>query len=250
VSFFVLMAQAIAVQAVPTTIYPQGPKTFNEQFSTWNAGPDATDQVTPLHRWRTIDKSGSASMFNHATLVSDAAFSLQPGPYLAITATKGADGQWRSGYASTKFSFKQLRGYFEFDANLPVCTKGAWPGLWMLPTEASFLWPRYGEIDLAETVGDGRIYQTIHSIVLGTPGSFASSAPCTRGWHTYGVLWRKSTISFYVDRKLTNTVATPADFTSPMYLIMDLAMGGAWAGTPTVTRESMLVRRVSAWGEQ
>lgn len=249
IASLLLSHAAFAQSAPPATILPSGPPTFDERFTTWDAGPDVNDQVKPLHRWRTIDKAGSQTMFGHSTLVSDAAFSKVNGA-LAITATKRADGQWVSGFASTKFSFSQLRGYFEFEADVPVCTKGLWPALWMLPAEAAFGWPLFGEIDVLETIGDGRLYQTIHSSVFGTPGSFAVPASCTRGWHRYGVLWRAKTISFYVDRKLTRTIATPADFTRPMYLIIDLAAGGSWGGTPTVSREQMFVRRVAAWKEQ
>lgn len=244
-----LAAQAIAASA-PTTIVPKYAATFSENFVTWDAGPDANAKTWPLHRWRTVDKGGSTTMFGNDTQPTDSAFRRTP-YYLSVTATKGSDGKWRSGYASTKFSFAQLRGYFEFDANVPVCTKGAWPALWMIPAEASYIWPQHGEIDVLEAVGDGKIYQSYHSITA-PKGGVTRNTPvsCQRGWHTYGVLWRKDTLSFYIDRKLTHSTRTPSDYTRPMYLIFNLAMGGGWAGKPTVTREQMFVRRVTAWPEQ
>lgn len=66
-------------------------------------------------------------MFKHASLLIDIAFSLHPAPYGAITAAKSGDGQWRSSHAFILVSFSQLRGYFEFDANISVCIKSAWP---------------------------------------------------------------------------------------------------------------------------
>lgn len=239
---------------IPETIKPVGTPTFDERFKEWDAGPDRDAKSKSLHRWRTVDKwltptEPSTTMFGNATQVSDTAFKHTP-YYLAITATKGKDGVWRSGYASTKFTFSQLRGYFEFDANVPVCTKGAWPALWMLPTTGT--WPLGGEIDVLEAIGDGIVYQSLHTKETGkhTGDGAKTKVACTRGWHTYGVLWREDTISFYIDRKLVKTMPTPKDFTKPMYLIFNLAMGGGWAGEPTVTREQMFVRRITVWPEQ
>ncbi|MEH3046344.1 glycoside hydrolase family 16 protein [Sphingomonas adhaesiva] len=244
-----LAAQAVAA-SVPMTIVPKHAATFSENFVTWDAGPDRDAKTWPLHRWRTIEKAGSTTMFGNATLATEGAFRRLP-HYLAITAFKGADGAWRSGYASTRFSFAQLRGYFEFDANVPVCTKGAWPALWLLPAEAATMWPYHGEIDVLEAVGDGKVYQSLHSGTYRKGGmSYPTRVACQRGWHTYGVLWRKDTISFYIDRKLTKSVVTPPDYTRPMYIIFNLAMGGSWAGQPKVTREQMFVRRITAWPEQ
>lgn len=238
----------------PAQISPAGAPTFDDRFDRWDAGPDRDAKAKPLHRWRTVDKWDTPTqvnccMFGHSTRVSDAAFT-HTRYYVAITATKGRDGRWWSGYASTKFSFSQLRGYFEFDANVPICTKGAWPALWMLPTTGA--WPLGGEIDVLEAVGDGKVYQSLHSKPAERKISTTHSvkAACQRGWHRYGVLWRRDTISFYVDRRLTKTMATPTDMTKPMYLIFNLAMGGSWAGEPTVKREQMFVRRVTAWAEQ
>lgn len=239
----------------PAQIVPAGTPTFDDRFVTWDAGPDRDAKAKPLHRWRTVDKWDTPTQVNccmsgGSTRVSDSAFTHRPGAYLAITATLGKDGLWRSGYASTKFTFSQLRGYFEFDANVPICTKGAWPALWLLP--ATISWPKYGEIDVLEAIGDGKVYQSLHSKPADRKVSTTHSVkvPCQRGWHRYGVLWRADTISYYIDRKLTRTMPTPPDLTKPMYLIFNLAMGGSWAGTPAVKREQMFVRRVTAWAEQ
>ncbi len=243
-----LAAQAVAA-SVPLKIVPRYAATFSENFVTWNAGPDRDANASPLHRWRTIDKGGSTTMFGNATQPVDTAFRLTK-HFLSITALKGSDGKWRSGYASTRFSFAQLRGYFEFDANVPMCTKGSWPALWMIPVEAAYGWPHHGEIDVLEAVGDGKVYQSLHSSTKRSEASFPVKMGCQRGWHTYGVLWRKDTISFYIDRKLTRSFVTPPDYTKPMYLIFNMAMGGSWAGPPKVSREQMYVRRVTVWPEQ
>lgn len=243
-----LAAQAVAASA-PLTIVPKYAATFSENFVTWDAGPDRDANAVPLHRWRTIEKQGVTTMSGNPTIATDTAFRRLPYA-LAVTATKGADGRWRSGFATTRFSFAQLRGYFEFDANVPTCTKGAWPALWLLPVEAATLWPHHGEIDVLEAVGDGRVYQSLHSSARRSEVTHPVPVGCKRDWHTYGVLWRKDTISFYIDRKLTKSFKTPPDYTKPMYIIFNLAMGGVWAGPPKVTREQSYLRRVTVWPEQ
>ena len=203
--FALLVAQAAAA-SVPTTIVPKHAATFSENFVTWNAGPDRDADAWPLHRWRTIEKAGVTTMSGNPTHATDAAFG-HTRYYLSVTAAKGADGVWRSGFATTRFSFAQLRGYFEFDANVPTCTRGAWPALWLLPVEAAFVWPHHGEIDVLEAVGDGKVYHSVHTSAKTYRVTHPVKVGCRRGWHKYGVLWRKDTISFYVDRKLTRSVA-------------------------------------------
>lgn len=156
---------------------------------------------------------------------------------------------WVSGLLTTRFSFSQLRGYFEMSANLPSCIKGAWPAFWLLPTAGA--WPNKGEIDAPETTGTGHIFWSTHSgreaaVTQATRGS------CDRGYHRYGVLWRKDRIGFYYDRALVASKATPADFDTPMYMIVNLTMEGSWPGKadPATQAVQMFVNRVTAWPEQ
>ncbi|WP_158916071.1 family 16 glycosylhydrolase [Caulobacter sp. S45] len=255
-----------ATAAPPATMDPStlGKETFKETFAKLDAGPDATAASRPLHRWRTILKgeqtppSPYSRTMTSTTWLGDTTDGNGPTPFtidakgLTINATK--QGQpfgrsWRSGILNTKFTFSQLYGYFEVNADIPTCEKGTWPGIWLMPTSGA--WPLHGEIDWPEAVGNGHYYWTAHSAASGkgTQVQVVTPADCTRGFHRYGVLWGPETIAYYLDRKLVGQAPTPADYTLPMYLLIDLNVGGSWPGWPdhSLTSEKMVVRGVDVW---
>ena len=55
--------------------------------------------------------------------------------------------------------------------------------------------------------------------------------PSTDGFHTYGVLWDEDQIVWYFDDVAIARADTPADMHDPMYMLVNLAVGGT-AGTP------------------
>jgi beta-glucanase (GH16 family) len=65
-----------------------------------------------------------------------------------------------------------------------------------------------------------------HTAVISTP--YAASAD---GFHTYGVLWTKDTLVWYFDNTEVARTATPSDMNKPMYMLVNLAVGGM-AGAP------------------
>jgi len=147
------------------------------------------------------------------------------------TISSQIDGyHYTSGELNTFPSFAQTYGYFEMKAQLPQ-TAGAWPAFWLMPTDGS--WPP--ELDVMETLtqdpnGD---WTTAHSGASGahTMSQGLAFIPNTAsGFHTYGVLWTKTDLSWYVDGVEVFHTATPADMNKPMYMIANLALGG-WGGT-------------------
>jgi hypothetical protein len=265
-----------ATPGLPATLTPEamGKPAFEEKFNELDAGPDQTRPAHP-HRWRTVyGNGGPASVANRSvgglSLGVDRAFGgsdngaplgidpFSTGPQgLTITARKADPAlqprlfgkAWTSGQLTTKFSFEQKYGYFEAEMDLPTCVKGAWPQFWLMP--ATGPWPLHGEIDFPETVGTGKIFWTAHSGASGRHDhtQIVSQGDCARGWHRYGVLWRPDGIGYYYDRHLVGQAPTPADFTEPMYLILDLTVGGSWPGAPdpATTQVTMRVRHVAAW---
>ncbi len=252
---------------LPQTYAPVGAPVFEDRFQSLDAGPDDAG-AKPLHRWRTIVKGGEdagARSLNADTYFGDATTSIDPfsiGPRgLTVTATPESGlpfaKTWNSGFLSTKFSFSFFHGYAEASANLPTCEKGAWAApLWLLPTKGQ--WPSHGEVDAPETIG--KVDATTHlgsnhwGVLSGVGGQKTwrgqeTPMTCARGWHTYGLLWRADWIGFYLDRRLVAWAKTPDDFTEPMYLVMDLMVGGAWPGPPDPQNRhfEMSVNRVSVW---
>ncbi len=253
---------------LPLIYAPSGAPVFEERFRTLDAGPDQAKPGARSHRWRTIVKGGADAAtrsLSASTYFGDATTAVNPftiGPGgLTVTATRQAGlpfgKTWNSGLLSTKFSFSFLHGYAETRADLPTCVKGAWPApLWLLPVSGE--WPLHGEVDAPEQIGKvdprtglGANHWGVISKSAGNPSHWEQQTPmpCARGWHTYGVLWRSDLIGFYLDRRLVAQTATPSDFTEPMYLLMDLNVGGAWPGAPDSSLNSvqMSVERVSVW---
>jgi serralysin len=135
-----------------------------------------------------------------------------------------------SGLLTTQRSFAQLYGYFEIRAQLPQ-GKGLWPAFWLLPASAA--WPP--EIDVFEQTGGERILQTVHMLRGAAPAETGFSTQvegATRDFHAYGVLWTPSQITWFVDGRATASTSTPAGLDKPMYMLLNLAVGGALPGDP------------------
>lgn len=136
-----------------------------------------------------------------------------------------------SGMINTEETFVQEYGYFEIRAKLPA-GQGLWPAFWLVgANEDSQL-----EIDIMEALGKdtGRIYQSYHT------GSVSGEHPVSlgdysSGFHTYGVQWSPTALTFFVDGRQTTQLENPFDERSPAYMIANLAVGGTWGGNANST---------------
>jgi beta-glucanase (GH16 family) len=144
--------------------------------------------------------------------------------------------------------FAQKYGRFEFRAKFPP-GKGYWPALWLMPNNSAYGgWPSCGEIDVVENKGDypAVVQGTIH--YADAQGGHLQSTdlytfPQSDGandFHTYLLEWTTNSIGWYVDNQLyevqtnwsTANAPYPAPFNQPFYIIMNLAIGGAYVGDP------------------
>lgn len=153
-----------------------------------------------------------------------------------------------------KFSFKY--GKIEARAKLPVGV-GTWPAIWMLGSNISNVgWPACGEIDIMEHKGSqlNTIYGTLH--YPGHSGGSANGATtvisnATTEFHKYKAEWDASTIKIYVDDVLFHTVANSSSlpFNQNFFIILNVAMGGTFAGTvdPAFTNAAMEVDYVRVY---
>jgi hypothetical protein len=118
------------------------------------------------------------------------------------------------------FSFQY--GRLEFLAQVPEA-QGLWPAAWLLGNNITTVnWPASGEQDVLERVNaaltpdwnEGSIHGTgfTGGTGLGTKYNFPSGQTAA-GWHTYGMIWSKGQVQFYVDDP-ANVYATftPASF--------------------------------------
>lgn len=139
-----------------------------------------------------------------------------------------------SGLLTTRKSFLQQYGYFEMRGKVPA-GKNLLPAFWMIPWDKS--WPP--ELDIMEAPGHvpDKIVSTVH---WKEPGGQLKASGCRtdladfgNAFHTYGALWTPERIVYYIDRKPVAQIATPPGFDKPMYMIVNLAVGGNWVGMAT-----------------
>jgi len=150
--------------------------------------------------------------------------------------------QYSSAKIVTKGKAAFDTGFVEVSAKLP-CTRGTWPAIWMLP-EGDSPWPDGGEIDILEQVGSqpNVAHATLHTRLFNhvmhtgrgaeTPVPTACSA-----FHRYQLAWTNEAITIGVDGRAYMRVRNDQSggsgawpFDTPFYLILNLAMGGDWAG--------------------
>ena len=154
---------------------------------------------------------------------------------------------YASGRITTRDRFAQRYGYFEARVRYSP-GRGLWPAVWLLPADRS--WPP--EIDIMEALGHepAVAYQTIHSAAQERQGIKVDLNASDSGYHLYGVMWGAKTIDTYVDGVKTGSFKTPSDAHKPMYLIVNLAVGGHWPGYPDASTKfpaTMEVDYVRAW---
>lgn len=150
--------------------------------------------------------------------------------------------------ARIKTQYKQTFQFGRIEARMRLPTgKGIWPAFWMLgetlPTEG---WPRAGEIDIMENIGEPHtVYGTVHGPGYSGGNSVGKSytvggEPLHQGFHTYAVEWMPGEIRWFLDDTLFYTV-TERDvpgawvFDQPFFILLNLAVGGNWPGYPDET---------------
>jgi beta-glucanase (GH16 family) len=165
---------------------------------------------------------------------------------------RGADSitrDYTSARISTQDRYSFQYGMFEARLRMPV-GRGVWPAFWALGTDIDHVgWPECGEIDVMEYLGQEPTTATgtIHGPRDGgganadyKPGrSVVHTTPLAQEFHTYGVQWLPGSIQFYFDGRPYWSI-TAADlpagtrwvFDHPFFLILNIAIGGTWAGSP------------------
>ena len=155
---------------------------------------------------------------------------------IRLIARKRAMGsqQYTSGYLATLNHFHFTYGYVAVRARFPQ-GRGFWPALWMVPADKS--WPP--EIDIIENLGHEPTvgYMTFHYAENGVKKQIDKRFTGTdlSQWHTYAVDWSPGRIIWYRDGKERFRVSSLHVPAKPMYVIVNLAVGGSWAGPPDAT---------------
>jgi beta-glucanase (GH16 family) len=170
---------------------------------------------------------------------------------------------YTSGKIMTRGKAAWTYGFYEIRAQLP-CARGTWPAIWMMP-EAGGPWPDGGEIDIMEQVGSQPevVHGTVHTALFvhtkGTQRGAEKAVPGNCGaFHVYQLDWRPDAIRIGVDGRAYMRVRNDQPggrgawpFDAPFHMILNLAMGGSWAGAKgmddAALPQRMLVDYVRVW---
>lgn len=174
---------------------------------------------------------------------------------LTITARRESQSgkNYTSARINTRDRFAFRYGRIEARIRLPA-GQGLWPAFWLLPQDDTYgSWAASGEIDVMEAVnpaasGGNTVYGTLHYggewPANDSSGSqYQVSTDITTEFHDYALEWDENEMRWYVDGVLyamqnswySSSAAFPAPFDQPFYILLNVAVGGNFPGSPTAS---------------
>ena len=176
---------------------------------------------------------------------------------LHIVARQPSTGVYTSARLKSEglFSFQ----YGRIEAKIWISeSQGMWPAFWLLGSNINAKpWPACGELDVLEHIdgsnpppyagaaplGYDWVQSSIHGTNLNGGVPYHVTGFSAAAWHTYGMIWSKGQIQFYIDDP-TNVYETFTSSTAggtwpfddgPQFILLNLAVGGSWPGNPDGT---------------
>ncbi len=169
-------------------------------------------------------------------------------------------------YTSAKLDSKHKGdwkyGRYEARIKLPE-GQGMWPAFWMMSTDSKYgTWPNSGEIDIMELVGQepSTVWGTLH---YGPPHEYINSSYAlpdskfSEEFHVFALDWGPDSMVWEVDDSVYSVIKAGDVthwnvFQERFYLILNLAVGGNWPGSPdetTVFPQTLEVDYVRVYGD-
>ena len=232
----------VPVSAIPAELGEDGWRlTYNDEFDFLDLSKYETRYIWP----RELIINNELQYYIEPLAFGMSPFSTADG-VLRIQASKRkeelawlTEQQYLSGLLTTKGHFSQKYGRFEIRARVPK-GQGLWPAFWMLPSHDE--WPSgvdiLPELDVMEYLGhEGASYHTtLHSNDSGESVADGSShdtdSMLYEDFHVYSAVWNETKVAWYFDYKKIFETNAPEDFDHPKHLLLNLAVGGDWAGAP------------------
>ena len=246
-------------------------KTFAQNYKlVWSDEFDSTS--LDMSKW-SFDTGGSGFGNNELEYYTNRSSNLHiENGNLVIQALKEnySGKSYTSARIKTQGKYSVAYGKIEARMKLPY-GNGMWPAFWMLGDNInSVSWPACGETDIMEMVGgsgtngttnlsDATVYGTVHWSNNGQHAQFGnhyslSSGKFADSFHTFSIVWTPQQISWYCDdHKYLSISITPSGlsaFHNKFFIILNLAVGGNWPGSPnssTVFPQTMLVDYVRVY---
>ncbi|MGN8771086.1 RICIN domain-containing protein [Paenibacillus barengoltzii] len=168
-------------------------------------------------------------------------------------------------YTSARIKTQGLKSfkYGKIEARIKIPTgQGIWPAFWMLGESFRDVgWPYCGEIDIMEHVNNESV---VHGTVHWDANGYASYGRASGNldfsqFHTYSIEWDPSYIRWFVDGVqyneiyIANGTGNTEEFQKPFFILLNLAVGGNWPGSPngsTPFPAQMLVDYVRVYQDQ
>lgn len=145
---------------------------------------------------------------------------------------------WLSGVLTSRNKFDFTFGYIEARIDVPA-GRGLWPAMWMLSSDNDGLKPEVYIVEFNGAVPDSAFHNynyTDSDNLTRSPGQQeVLDTGLSEGFHTVGLLWSAGELLFYVDGQPTYRIIGENVAAQDMYLILDLAVGGIWPGSPDGT---------------
>jgi len=251
-------ASGMATQAFAPNI-PSGTLVWSDEFSNSTASnaqpnPQVWTYDTGGGGWGNQELETYCGWDSSASPCSTASPNVYVGTdgYLHIVAEQPSSGVYTSARLKTEGLFSFEYGRIEFRAQVPEA-QGFWPANWLLGNSISTVnWPACGEMDVLERVNAAATPDWNEGSILGTGftgGNLGTqydfpAGQTASGWHTYGMIWSKGSVSYYVDDPsapyITYTPASIGSFggsvwpfdSGPSFIVLNLAVGGSWPGSP------------------
>ncbi len=152
---------------------------------------------------------------------------------------------YSSSRLTTQNKFNVKYGRIDIRAALPK-GKGIWPALWMLGKNIHEVsWPKCGEIDIMEMIGgqdnDNTIHGTVHWDNNNSYAKYGGSKKLASGvfndsFHVFSIVWDSKKIVWLLDdvqfHVIDTTPAGLSEFQEEYFLLLNVAVGGNWPGSP------------------
>lgn len=171
---------------------------------------------------------------------------------LHIVALQPSPGVYTSARLKTQGQFSMSYGRLEARMMIPE-GQGFWPAFWLMGNNLTTVgWPICGELDVMEHINapsPDYVLGSVHMPGSGGNGThqYTSSGYSAAGWHTYGMIWTKGSVQFYVDSPSniyancpaayfpSSSAAWPFDSGNPNFIILNLSVGGTLPGSPNTS---------------
>ncbi|KAL7940387.1 glycoside hydrolase family 16 protein [Trichoderma barbatum] len=259
------VATIIAVVRVSIAWAPPAYPGFN---LIWNDAFTGTGGTSPNRaNWNII--TGYLGVNNELETYSSSTENVQlsGGSTLQLVPRQKSDtvGGWTSGRLESQYIFAPQAGRvtrveasIRFGSNPQSSKQGIWPAFWVLGDSLRHggSWPSCGEIDIMESINGLAVgYGTLHCDVF--PGGICNEGvgigdyvniPKMNEFHTWRLEidrssnnWQMETLTWFLDgvsffqipgfrvgnKSVWNSIAH-----SPLYFILNVAVGGGWPGSP------------------